>query len=256
MAKTHDDFFVGYIRGVPRGSRALIMLIILAFVGAMAGAGYFTSATQPDPGPGRFFFQHKTFTGILETAPYPLVRVAPNENYPEGHTLLLAGQGKRGVQATAAALAGQVVDVGGVLLKRGTIDMLQVGRRVPLQASVDGLSEDALETIDLSVADLGTWRLTGEICDGKCYVGAMRPGTGIPHKACANLCLNGGVPAVFVSTAPVEGTEFFLLSDQDGNPIDKELQRFVAARVQVDGQIERRGDLMVFKVDLNSVEVL
>jgi hypothetical protein len=256
MAKTHDDFFVGYIRGVPRGSRALIMLIILAFVGAMAGAGYFTSATQPDPGPGRFFFQHKTFTGILETAPYPLVRVAPNESYPEGHTLLLAGQGKRGVQATAAALAGQVVDVGGVLLKRGTIDMLQVGRRVPLQASVDGLSEDALETIDLSVADLGTWRLTGEICDGKCYVGAMRPGTGIAHKACANLCLNGGVPAVFVSTAPVEGTEFFLLSDQDGNPIDKELQRFVAARVQVDGQIERRGDLMVFKVDLNSVEVL
>ncbi|HBM88777.1 MAG TPA: hypothetical protein DD437_09550 [Rhodobiaceae bacterium] len=233
-----------------------MILVILAFVGAMSGAGYFISATQPDPGPGRFFFEHKTFTGILETAPYPLVRVAPNETYPEGHTLLLAGQGKRGVQATAAALAGKVVDVGGVLLKRGTIDMLQVGRRVPLQASVDRLSDDAREAIDLSVTDLGTWRLTGEICDGKCYVGAMRPGTGIAHKACANLCLNGGVPAVFVSTAPVEGTEFFLLSDQNGNPIDKELQRFVAARVQVDGQIERRGDLMVFKVDLNSVEVL
>ncbi|MDF1848835.1 MAG: hypothetical protein P1U69_16665 [Parvibaculaceae bacterium] len=256
MAKTHDDFFVGYLRGVPRGSRSLMILVILAFVGAMSGAGYFISATQPDPGPGRFFFEHKTFTGILETAPYPLVRVAPNETYPEGHTLLLAGQGKRGVQATAAALAGKVVDVGGVLLKRGTIDMLQVGRRVPLQASVDRLSDDAREAIDLSVTDLGTWRLTGEICDGKCYVGAMRPGTGIAHKACANLCLNGGVPAVFVSTAPVEGTEFFLLSDQNGNPIDKELQRFVAARVQVDGQIERRGDLMVFKVDLNSVEVL
>lgn len=256
MAKTHDDFFVGYIGGVPRGSRSLILLVILTFVGAMAGAGYFISAMQPDPGPGRFFFQHKTFTGILETAPYPLVRVAPNESYPNGHTLLLAGQGKRGVQVQAAALSGQVVDVGGVLLKRGTIDMLQVGRRVPLQASVDGLSNDARDAIDLSVTDLGTWRLTGEICDGKCYVGAMRPGTGIAHKACANLCLNGGVPAVFVSTAPVEGGEFFLLSDRDGNPIGDELQKYVAARVQVDGQIERRGDLMVFKVDLNSVEVL
>ncbi len=256
MAQSHDDFFVGYIRGVPRGSRALILFSILAFVGLMAAAGYFISATQPDPGPGRFFFQHKSFTGILETAPYPLVRVAPDETYPNGHTLLLAGQGKRGVQDKAGPLAGQVVDVGGVLIKRGTIDMLQVGRRVPLQASVDGLSDDAQAAIDLSVVDLGTWRLTGEICDGKCYVGAMRPGTGIAHKACANLCLNGGVPAVFVSTQPVEGSEFFLLSDQDGNPIDKELQQFVAARVQIEGQIERRGDLMVFKVDLNSAEVL
>jgi len=35
MAKTHDDFFVGYIRGVPRGSRSLMILVILAFVGAM-----------------------------------------------------------------------------------------------------------------------------------------------------------------------------------------------------------------------------
>lgn len=256
MAKTHDDFFVGYIRGVPRGSRTLILLVTLAFVGAMAGAGYFVSATQPDPGPGRFIFQHKTFTGILEAAPYPLVRIAPNEEYPNGHTLLLAGQGKRGMQEQAAPLAGQVVDVGGVLLKRGTIDMLQVGRRVPLQASADGIGEDARNAMDLSVTDLGTWRLTGEICDGKCYVGAMRPGTGIAHKACANLCLNGGVPAVFVSTAPVEGSEFFLLSDQDGNPIGVELQTYVAARVQVDGQIERRGDLMVFKVDLSTVEVL
>lgn len=256
MAKTHDDFFVGYVRGVPRGSRALILMITLAFVGAMAGAGYFVSATQSDPGPGRFIFQHKTFTGILEAAPYPLVRIAPNEEYPNGHTLLLAGQGKRGVQEQAAPLAGQVVDVGGVLLKRGTIDMLQVGRRVPLQASADGIGEDVRNAMDLSVTDLGTWRLTGEICDGKCYVGAMRPGTGIAHKACANLCLNGGVPAVFVSTAPVEGSEFFLLADQDGNPIGVELQTYVAARVQVDGQIERRGDLMVFKVDLSTVEVL
>ncbi len=84
----------------------------------------------------------------------------------------------------------------------------------------------------------------------------MRPGTGIAHKACANLCLNGGIPAVFVSTAPVEGSEFFLLSDLEGNPIDEALQRFVAARIQVDGQIERRGDLLVFKVDLETAEIL
>jgi len=256
MANAHNDFFVGYIRGVPHGSRALIVIVTLAFVALMAGAGYFISATQPDPGPGRFFFQYKSFTGILETSPYPHIRVAPDETFPNGHTLLLAGQGKRGVRNEAEALAGQIVDVGGVLLKRGDIDMLQVGGKVPLRASIDGLPDAVRDAIDLSVTDLGTWRLTGEICDGKCYTGAMRPGTGIAHKACANLCLNGGVPAVFVSTAPVEGSEFLLLSDLEGNPIDEALQRFVAARIQVDGQIERRGDLLVFKVDLDTAEVL
>jgi hypothetical protein len=256
MAKAHDDFFVGYIRGVPRGSRLLILTVTLAFIALMAGAGFFISATQPDPGVGRFFFQYKSFTGILETAPYPLIRVAPDDTFPNGHTLLLAGQGKRGVQDKAADLAGQVVDVGGVLLRRGDIDMLQVGGKVPLRASIEGLSDTAREAIDLSVTDLGIWRLTGEICDGKCYTGAMRPGTGIAHKACANLCLNGGIPAVFVSTEPVEGSEFFLISDQNGNPIDAALQRFVAARIQIDGQIERRGDLLVFKVDLDTAEIL
>lgn len=256
MAKAHDDFFVGYIRGVPRGSRLLILTVTLAFIALMAGAGFFISATQPDPGVGRFFFQYKSFTGILETAPYPLIRVAPDDTFPNGHTLLLAGQGKRGVQNKAADLAGQVVDVGGVLLRRGDIDMLQVGGKVPLRASIEGLSDTAREAIDLSVTDLGTWRLTGEICDGKCYTGAMRPGTGIAHKACANLCLNGGIPAVFVSTEPVEGSEFFLISDQNGNTIDAALQRFVAARIQIDGQIERRGDLLVFKVDLDTAEIL
>jgi hypothetical protein len=98
---------------------------------------------------------------------------------------------------------------------------------------------------------LGRWRITGEICDGKCYSGSMRPGNGLAHKACANFCILGGVPPVFVSTAPVEGTSFMLLGDTAGGPLPDRLYDLVALRVQLEGELERRGDLLVFKVDLN-----
>lgn len=254
--KAYDGFFVGYVTGVPRGARGPIFLAAFLFLVSMALAAFVISVTQADPGPGRFDFTYRSFTGILETAPYPLVRIAPNETYPAGHTLLLSGQGKRGVQARATALDGTVVDVGGVLLKRGDIDMLQVGGRVGLRTSVDGLSADRYSQIVQTIVDLGTWRLTGEICDGKCYTGAMRPGNGIAHKACANLCLTGGIPPVFVSTHPVEGSEFLLLADQQGGPLGDEVNSWVAARVQIDGQIVRKGDLLVFKVDLATAKVV
>jgi hypothetical protein len=97
---------------------------------------------------------------------------------------------------------------------------------------------------------LGRWRITGEICDGKCYSGSMRPGNGLAHKACANFCILGGVPPVFVSTAPVEGSSFMLLADAAGGPLPGRLYDLVALRLQLEGELERRGDLLVFKVNL------
>ncbi|MGI9432480.1 MAG: hypothetical protein ACR2PQ_09715, partial [Myxococcota bacterium] len=103
---------------------------------------------------------------------------------------------------------------------------------------------------------LGRWRLVGEICDGKCLGGAMRPGTGLSHKACANLCVTGGVPPVFVSTGAVAGSKFFLLGDAEGGPLPDRFRDFSALLIQFEGEVERRDDLLVFKVDLDSAEVL
>ena len=36
--------------------------------------------------------------------------------------------------------------------------------------------------------------LKGEIIDPKCYLGAMKPGGGKTHKACAMRCIAGGIP--------------------------------------------------------------
>ena len=145
----------------------------------------------------------------------------------------------------ARAHAGQPVVASGVILKRGRLDMLQVDGD-PALAPVPNAPPFA----PAPPAPLGRWRIAGEICDGKCYVGAMRPGRGLAHKACANLCLIGGVPPVFVSSGSIEGSSFFLLADPDGGPLPDLVRDLVGVGLELEGEVERRDDLLVFKTDL------
>ena len=112
------------------------------------------------------------------------------------------------------------------------------------------------DTPEIAVEDLGRWKLTGEICDGKCLAGAMRPGRGLAHRACANLCLVGGVPPVFVSSAPIDDEEFLLIGGPDGGPLPAAMLEYTALYISVEGRIERRGGMLVFLIYPDTVEVL
>ena len=61
---------------------------------------------------------------------------------------------------------------------------------------------------------------------------------------------------MFVSTSPVKGTTFFLLSDPEGNPLPDAVYDLVAITVEVEGEVERRGDLHVLKIDVAKAKVL
>jgi hypothetical protein len=246
-----DAFFIGWAKP-PKSLRELLLFTAVLLIAGFMGLSLVIGGTKPDPGPGAFRFDWgaQTVTGVMRSQPYPTVLVTEgNERIPTGHTLMLSGQGKRGVQDRAVPLEGQLVEVTGVLLKRGTLDMLQVGGQPEALQAAEGESTDM-------VADeaLGRWRLTGEVCDGKCLAGAMRPGTGLSHKACANLCLIGGVPPVFVSAGAVEGTEFLLMANADGGPLDDRMYDLVGRLSTLEGDVVRRGDLLIFQADLATAE--
>ena len=244
--KSYDGFFIGWGKKLPKGLSSFLIIISLFTVGLFAGTAFSFVVTQDDPGDGAFRGRQNV-TGVIQANPYPVVHIAPNDKYPNGHSMMLSGGGKRGVQNQAGPLDGQVVQVRGALIKRGDLDMIQVGRRMRAMKDVE---PHQVETVSL-----GRWKLSGEICDGKCYAGAMRPGTGLAHKACANLCLVGGVPAVFVSSGPVDGSTFFMLSDKEGNALGDELYDLTAVLLSAEGEVEKRGNLHLFKIDLDTVEV-
>lgn len=249
------DFFIGFAPP-PDALRPFLLGVAGGLILLFAALGWLLGATQDDPGPASFRFDwgRQTVTGVVDARPYPVIHVltSETERYAPGDAILFSGQGKRGVQDRAEALHGQVAVASGVGLQRGALDMIQARGGANGLAAPPDESEDAAAAPSAALPtpqDLGRWRLTGEICDGKCLAGAMRPGTGLAHKACAVLCLDGGAPPVFVSTAPVEGEVFFLLGDAQGGPIPRDLLAWTAQLVTLEGRIERRGDLMVFLAD-------
>ncbi|MEM6615543.1 MAG: hypothetical protein AAF619_03350 [Pseudomonadota bacterium] len=253
-----DGFFIGWANSVPRGLRLFLVLVSAVMIGAAGGLALAIGSTVDDPGNGAFRFDlgRQEVAGVLVAKPYPYLRVPAGADRTESQAILLSGQGKRGVQGRAEPLDGQVVEVSGVLLTRGTVDMIQVGGPIGLRASEDEVEPSAASYEPSSPTPLGKWRLTGEICDGKCYQGAMRPGTGLSHKACANLCIIGGAPPVFVSTAAVDGETFFLMGEPDDAPLSEWYQDYTGQLVTIEGDVRRVDDLLIFSIDPDSVDAL
>ena len=234
-------FFIGWSgRSVLPFGWFLGGVITLLFA-ALAGLALALGSTVNDPGGGDFTGDH-TLTGIMLARPYPVIVLDPDRDHPAGHGVLLSGGGKRGVQAEADPLDGKRVRASGSGVKRGTLDMLLV-------ASLDPAPGNAVPPPRVP---LGTWRLTGEICDGKCVLGVMHPGNGLAHKACATVCLTGGVPPVLVTTAPVEGTQFLLIGNLDGQALPDALRDHVAIPQRMDGTLERVADLLLFRTDVTA----
>ena len=246
-----DAFFIGWAPRLPRGLRGFLGAVAGATLAGMALAALLLSAGVDNPGGGDFEWTagERTLRGTLVAEPYPVLLLPPDAAHPRGHAVLLSGLGKSGVDADPA-LASRAVDATGLMLKRGALDMMQVGDAPGLRAAAEGVA-----AVPTGAEPLGRWRITGEICDGKCWIGAMRPGSGVAHRACASLCLVGGIPPVFVATGPVAGSSFLLLAGADGGRMPESLLRLVGLRVRLDGEVERRGDLLVFRADPSTAEV-
>ncbi|KNG94235.1 hypothetical protein [Pseudaestuariivita atlantica] len=252
MSRKETPFFVGYLP-LPRGLGGFVALVSVALVALFAAAALLIGGTQDAPQDAAFRFDYgrQTVTGVVELTPYPLLRVTEgNDLIPPGKTLMMTAAGKSGVDMRAMGLEGKLAQVSGVVLERGTIDMIQLrgGRR--------GIQAAEGEAPAMQTEPLGRWRLAGEICDGKCLYGAMRPGRGLAHKACANLCIIGDVPPVFVTTQPVEGQDFMLITGPDGTRLPKEAYDFVGQFVTLEGDLERRGDVLVLRLDTPTIALV
>ncbi len=243
---SRDAFFVGYLP-VPKP----LALFLAGLVGVLtcfaAGAALALALSQSDPGDAHVDGPAEIHTGYLSVDPYPLLHLPPDDAHPLGRTLPMAGIGKIGIPAEAEALAGQWVDARGVLRTRGAHQLFETRGRDPIVVAAEGGAVPG-NFDPVAVEDLGEVTVRGEIVDPKCFLGAMRPGCGKMHMACANRCLLGGVPPMLASFGAEDAFEMFLLTDEDGNDITEQVLDWTSLPVSVTGALERRGDLFVLKV--------
>jgi len=95
--------------------------------------------------------------------------------------------------------------------------------------------------------------LRGEITDPKCLLGVMNPGRGKPHRDCAVRCIAGGIPPVLKVTGAGGETEFYLLTDADGSPINDRILDYVGDGVQICGRLVQEADWLLLRADPASI---
>lgn len=204
MTSQHDEFYVGYLPLPPQIRRSIVLSVGLLFLASL-GAAFAIAATHRSAGEGVWDTGHEVrLSGFLRVSPYPYLTL------DDGSTVFLVEIGKKGAQHRAAALGDGPATCRGWAITRDGRRILELAPE-PHAASRD----PGRRAAPPAHVRRGPVEFTGEIVDYKCYLGAMKPGDGKGHKACAALCISNGIPPVLVSRSAT-GTKYLVLTDPTG----------------------------------------
>jgi len=245
----NDEFYIGWeakaAPGIGKAVRkavvivlalALLMAVVLAASQRMIGVSVFEWGMQ------------KTFSGLFQTQPYPHLLV-PRPGKVDGQarfsSYYLVAPWKFGLDRHAIApLDGKSVTLKGTLIYRGNQTMIET-KPEWIQANGNAFSP---VTVPQTVP-LGRQTLIGEIVDSKCFLGVMNPGQLTPHRACAIRCISGGVPPVLLVRQKDGPAIYLLLVSADGKPVNKQVLDMVAEPLEITGEVERQGELLILRAD-------
>ncbi len=243
-----DPMYVGYLP-LPTRHRVFLALLIPALMLALIGTATLIAAGQRDPGPAMWnASEERAWSGTLITTPYPMLIE------DDGTTHLIVEMGKRGAhERSTLGPDPRAAEVHGYELRRS-------GRRIiELAPDADAITITGPPARAHTPNELGPGTVRGEIVDGKCFLGAMKPGDGKAHKSCAILCIQGGLPPmVAVRDDPFDPTpDEILLLLVDGSPtLSPELLELVASPVEIFGTRSRLGTLGTIDASPNDIRPL
>ena len=242
-----DEIYVGYLPVPPMQMRFLRTgATVLAFLFAAGAVAWAISYRSPGNGIWNTV-QVREFTGVIHARPYAMIRIVEGKGPPR--TLLLVQEGKRGAAEIGAAFDGQAARVRGHVLERDGRRILELAEPTrPIS-----LDQDTIDSLTFDCKSMGPITLSGEIIDPKCYFGAMKPGEGKVHKECATLCIAGGIPPMFLVRHPGTEPDYYLLADPSGRAADRAILPYVADSVEVAGEVESCDDLLILRLNVDSI---
>ena len=247
---TDHPFYVGYVARSAQAVARFIRPRLALLLASMAALAVLAAAAGAPLGNGQFEYGTiRRFDGRIIESPYPLLAVRRTGDARSAWSYyLLAGPGKHGAGADVAGLDGRMVRLTGTAAHRDGDTLIEVAARPEI------LPADP-QPLDSLVA-LGRVTLTGEIVDGKCHLGVMVPGEGPTHRGCAERCISGGAPALFVAHDSA-GTAFrLLLVDSRFEPVGRRVLDVVASPLLISGEAFRRGERYYLAADPSTYQRL
>ncbi len=246
----NNDFYIGYLDKAPASVSRFTKNVVLILLAGVLLVAFLLVISQRPFYPSTFeFLQYQQFSGTLHAHPYPMLQVLrPGEpgELPAYSYLYLVNEGKFGTQDLAQEYDGQRVAFEGALIYRDDQVMIE------LKKGTLKLQNDREPIAASTAKSLGTFTLTGEIVDSKCFLGVMNPGSTKPHRACATRCISGGIPPLFVVKAEDETTRYLMLQNNAGEPVNDLVLDKVAEPLQITGEVLQHDDVLILKSDPSS----
>jgi len=247
----NDEFYIGWEDKAPPGVGLRVRRTVVLLLAFAVALGALFSLAQRTIGVSVFEWgKVKTFSGILRSQPYPhllVLRPGASDDQTAFSSYYLVKPFKFGLDPeTASRLDGKAVSLKGTLIYRGGQTMIEVADDSIKPGDISTLQPFNASTSSVS---LGTQTLVGEIVDSKCYLGVMNPGALLPHRACAIRCISGGIPPVLLVRQSDGPPLYLLLVSRDGKPVNKQVLNLVAEPVEISGDVERQGELLILRAD-------
>jgi hypothetical protein len=248
-----DEFYIGYLPQAPGMTARAIRITIIALGLIIIFVCSLLVVNQRKFSSGVFEYgKLTTIEGVLSMDPVPNLRIRKGS---ESSMILLVGFGKMGVENVIKEiedqgnkLTNQYVHLKGTKIYDHGKELLQITLEDNIEARGESIPENFPPT---NKEQLGSFTLTGEIVDPKCYFGVMKPAEGKPHRSCAIRCIAGGIAPVFV----VENSAFdFVILD--GKNINDEILALVGDHIQLKGDLTEIDDWVVMSVEMNNLKML
>lgn len=245
--KRSDPFFVGY-KSMPGSlKRFYAVTAILLFAGTALFSYTVASQQQVDSQGVWNTSEEISVEGYLTVDPYPVLHRTVDAADGLAESVLMVMEGKHSANTLAEKHADTMVSVRGYSVSRGGWLMLELTDDDAITPLNNAASVDGLES-SVDSESLGTVKLTGEVVGSKCFLGVMNPGSGPVHKACAEVCLLGGVPPMLVVRDKQQRKFGYMLTSADGSSAAEQLMSVAAESVQITGELSRKSDLLYLAI--------
>jgi hypothetical protein len=250
----NKPFFVGYL-DMPAALKRFYVPLTIVFILMSALVGYSLASQQLSSGPAQWQTDtSETITGLLVMEPYPVVHRQDPKNPAQLESIMLVQQGKMSADAFSSAHNNKMVSVTGFPIQRGGWSMFELASigDIQLDTSADPALLPTLSEL-ARAESLGLVTLSGEVADSKCFLGVMKPGEGKVHKACAEVCMLGGIPAMLLVRGADNLKYGYLLTQSDGSDAAVEVANRAAEVVEITGELLKKGDLLYLKMPENGM---
>ncbi|MGB3606044.1 MAG: hypothetical protein WA775_13455 [Psychroserpens sp.] len=255
--KNKNEFYVSYIDGSlgTKTKQTLKWFALSAVLLIIVSAILFSFSQKPFKNSTFELLSETKITGSFHEKPYPMLRVQIAENTFKN--VLLLGFGKSSanpflekIRKEVKDLNGKTLSIEGNLIYYNGKTLIQItdDEKVTLSST----SKNRLPQKEM----ISTMTLEGEIIDPKCYFGVMKPGKGKIHRSCAVRCISGGIPPVLATTDKNNLSQYFLLTNLKGEPINHDILPYIGKPATIKGIVERMEDWYVIKIDISNITEL